>query len=40
MGLLSRAVIIVSAENKVIHTEQVQDIVNEPNYELALKAVR
>lgn len=38
-GLLSRAVIILSSDNKVLYTEQVSDIVNEPNYEAALKSI-
>lgn len=36
-GLCSRAIIILDEHNKVIYTEQVADIVNEPNYEAALK---
>lgn len=39
-GLLSRSIIILSADNKVLYTEQVAEIVNEPNYELALAAIR
>lgn len=39
-GLLSRAVITLSADNKVLYTEQVAEIANEPNYEEALKSVR
>ena len=38
-GLLSRAVIVLSPENKVLYAEQVSEIVNEPNYENAIKAV-
>lgn len=38
-GLLARAVIILSPENKVIYTELVSELVNEPNYEAALKAI-
>ncbi|WP_435414773.1 thiol peroxidase [Polaribacter aestuariivivens] len=37
--LLSRAVIIVDTNGKVIYTEQVPEIVDEPNYEKALKAL-
>lgn len=40
MGLLARAVVVVSPDNKVLHTELVPDITQEPNYETALKAVR
>jgi thioredoxin-dependent peroxiredoxin len=36
-GLCSRAIIVLDEHNKVIYTEQVPDIVNEPNYEAALK---
>jgi len=39
MGLCSRVVIVLDEHNKVLYTEQVADIVNEPNYEAALKAL-
>lgn len=39
-GLLSRCVIVLDKENKVIHTEQVADIVNEPNYQAAIQSVK
>lgn len=39
-GLLSRCVIVLSEDNKVIHTEQVADIVNEPNYAAALAVLK
>ncbi len=38
-GLLSRAVVVLDADNKVLHSEQVAEITNEPNYDAALKAV-
>ena len=38
-GLLARAVIVVDEMGKVIYTELVDDIVHEPNYEAALKAL-
>jgi thiol peroxidase len=38
-GLLSRAVVIVDENGKVAHSEQVDDIVNEPDYDAALKAL-
>lgn len=38
-GLLSRAVVVVDENGKVTHSEQVDDIVNEPDYEAALKAL-
>lgn len=37
--LLSRAVIILDETGNVKYTEQVADIVDEPNYEAALKAI-
>jgi len=39
-GLFSRAVVVISADDKILYTEQVADITSEPNYEAALKAVR
>ena len=38
-GLLARAVIILNEEGKVIYTELVPEIAQEPNYEAALTAV-
>ena len=38
-GLHSRAVVVIDENGKVAHSEQVDDIVNEPNYEAALKAL-
>jgi thiol peroxidase len=38
-GLLSRSVIVLSADNKVLYTEQVGEIVDEPNYNAALKTI-
>ena len=38
-GLLSRAVIVIGEEGTVLHTEQVPDTSQEPDYELALKAL-
>lgn len=37
-GLLSRAVIVTDENGKVIYTEQVPEITEEPNYEAALNA--
>ena len=37
--LLSRAVVILDEKGTVIYTEQVSEIVDEPNYEAALKAI-
>lgn len=39
-GLLSRCVIVLDKENKVLYTEQVSDIVNEPNYQAAIQSVK
>lgn len=39
-GLLSRAVIVTDEHNKVIYTEQVPEITQEPNYEAALNAAK
>ena len=38
-GLLSRAVVVLDEGGKVIDTEQVPEIVEEPNYEAALQAL-
>ena len=38
-NLHSRVVIVLDTNGKVIHTEQVSDIVDEPNYEAALNAI-
>jgi thiol peroxidase len=35
-ALLSRAVVVVDENGKVLHTEQVAEIVDEPNYDAAL----
>jgi thiol peroxidase len=37
--LFSRAVIVADATGKVQYSEQVPEIVNEPNYEAALAAL-
>jgi thiol peroxidase len=39
-GLLSRAVVVLDANNKVLYTEQVPEIAQEPNYDAALAAAR
>ncbi|MBO9690659.1 thiol peroxidase [Chryseobacterium sp.] len=39
-GLLSRAVIVTDENNKVVYTEQVPEIANEPNYDAALAALK
>ena len=38
-GLSSRAVVVVNADGKIVHTEQVSEIVDEPNYEAALASL-
>ena len=38
-GLLSRVVMVIDEEGKVLHTEQVQETVEEPNYKAALEAL-
>ncbi|MBW1695040.1 MAG: hypothetical protein JRJ41_13045, partial [Deltaproteobacteria bacterium] len=38
-GLLSRAIVIIDESGKVIYTEQVPEIAQEPNYEAALAAL-
>ena len=37
--LHSRAVVLIDEQGNVSYTEQVSDIVDEPNYEAALKAI-
>lgn len=39
-GLLSRVVVTLSEDNKVLHAEQVSEIAQEPNYEAALASLR
>jgi thioredoxin-dependent peroxiredoxin len=39
-GLLSRAIVIIGADGKVIYTEQVPEIAQEPNYDAALAALK
>ena len=39
-GLLARSVVVLDATGKVIHTELVPEIANEPDYGLALKALK
>jgi thiol peroxidase len=38
-GLNSRCIVVVNTEGKVIYTEQVAEIVEEPNYDLALASL-
>lgn len=39
-GLLSRAVIVVNPEGKIVYEEQVPEIAQEPNYTAALTAIK
>ncbi len=39
VGLLSRAIIVINPEGIIIHTEQVPEIAQEPDYEAALAAL-
>ena len=40
VGLTARAVVVLNADNLVIHTQLVPEIVQEPNYDDALAAVK
>lgn len=40
LGLISRAVIVVDEDNKVVYTEYLEEITNEPNYEKVIKAIK
>jgi len=39
-GLLSRAVVVLDAQNNVVYTQQVPEIAQEPDYESALAAAK
>ena len=39
-GLLSRSVVVIDTEGKVIYTEQVPEIAQEPNYDSAIAALK
>jgi thiol peroxidase len=39
-GLLSRAIVVIDEEGKVVYTEQIPEITQEPDYEKALAAAR
>ena len=39
-GLLSRSIIVLDEEGIVIHAQQVQEVVEEPNYDAALNALK
>ncbi len=38
-GLTARAVVVLDAQNKVLHSELVSEIANEPNYDAALSVL-
>jgi len=38
-GLLSRAILVLDEANRIVHAEQVPEIVQEPDYDAALKAL-
>lgn len=38
-GLTARAVVVLDADNKVLHSELVKEIADEPNYDAALKTL-
>ena len=40
VGLLSRAIVVINPEGIIIHTEQVPEIAQEPDYEAALNALK
>ena len=39
-GLFSRAVVVLNENGEVVYTEQVPEIVDEPNYEAAIEALK
>ena len=39
-GLLSRAIVVLDTENRVVYTQQVPEIAQEPDYDKALAALR
>ena len=39
-GLLARAVVVIDPKGKIVYSELVPEIAQEPNYEAALKAIR
>ena len=38
-GLLARAVVVIDKNGKIIYTEMVPEITQEPNYEAAIKSI-
>ena len=40
LGLLSRSIVVIGADGKVIYTEQVKETANEPDYDAAIAALK
>lgn len=38
-GLLSRSIVVIDSSGKIVYTEQVSEIANEPDYEAAVKTL-
>ncbi|HSI05880.1 MAG TPA: lipid hydroperoxide peroxidase, partial [Myxococcota bacterium] len=38
-GLCSRCIVVLDGQNRVLYTEQVPEIAQEPNYDAAIKAL-
>ncbi len=38
-GITTRAIVTISKENKILHSELVSEIANEPNYEAAINSI-
>ena len=38
-GITTRAVVTISKDNKILHSELVSEIANEPNYQAALDSI-
>ena len=38
-GITTRAIVTISKENNVLHSELVSEIANEPNYEAAINSI-
>jgi thioredoxin-dependent peroxiredoxin len=39
VGLTARAIVVLDADNKVLHSEMVAEVADEPNYAAALAAL-
>jgi len=39
-GLMSRAVVVINPEGKIVHTQQVDEVSDEPDYQSAINAVK